>query len=58
MITYNIFSVRLILLTRGVYSDHNCLIDHNIFALDKTGYKISIQIQILLITVGYSNSTF
>ena len=39
MITYYVFSVKPIFLAQGFHSDHNCLIYHNVFVLDKTGYK-------------------
>ena len=39
MITYYIFSDRLIFLTRGFHSEYNCLINHNTFILYKTGLK-------------------
>ena len=39
MITYYISSERLIVLTRGFHSEYNCLINHNIFILNKAGYK-------------------
>ena len=38
-ITYYIFTDRLIFLTQNFHSDYNCLINHNIFILYKTGYK-------------------
>ena len=58
IITYLIFSVWLIFLTRGFHSRHNYLIYQNILVLYKTGYKKQIKIHILFITVAYSNSTF
>ena len=39
MITYHIFSVRLIFLTQGFHSEYNFPINHNIFVLYKIGYK-------------------
>ena len=39
MIKYYIFSDRLIFITQGFHSDYNCLINHNISILNKTGYK-------------------
>ena len=39
MITYYIFSDRLIFLTQVFHSDYNCLINHSVFVLYKTGYK-------------------
>ena len=41
MITYYIFSDMLIFITQGFHSEYNCLINHNIFVLYKTGYKKS-----------------
>ena len=39
MITYYIFSDRLIFLTEGFQSEYNCIINNNIFVLYKAGYK-------------------
>ena len=39
MITYNIFSDRLIFITRGFHSEYNFLINHNIYIFYETGYK-------------------
>ena len=38
MITYYIFSDILIFPTQGFHSEYNCLINHNISILNKTGY--------------------
>ena len=39
MISYYVFSDRLIFLTQGFHSEYNCLFNHNISILYKTGYK-------------------
>ena len=39
MITYYILCDRLIFLTRGFHFEYNSLINHNMFFLNKTGYK-------------------
>ena len=39
IIAYHIFSVIPIFLTQGFHSEYNCLINHNIFVLNKSGYQ-------------------
>ena len=58
LITYHIFSHRLIFLNRGLHSGYNCFISHNIFVIYKQDTKTWIRIQILFITVSYRNFTF
>ena len=58
MITYNIFSDRLIFPTRGFHSKYNYLISQSIFILHKQDTETQIQIQIIFITESYSNYTY
>ena len=39
LITYYIFSDRLIFISQGFHPEYNCLINHHIFVLYKIGYK-------------------
>ena len=50
--------VRLIFHTRFFHSEHNCLNVSQSFFQYNIGYNTLIQIQIIFITLSYSNSTF